>query len=296
MSDAAAANDVWTIKRLLDWTRGHFEKQQIDSARLTAEILLAHTLKVSRVKLYIDHDRPLSKDELATFKALIQRRMAGEPTQYLVGVKEFYGRPFAVDARVLIPRPETELLVEAALRDVPKDESRRVLDVCTGSGCIAISVAAERPKASVWATDVSTDALAVAQKNAESLEVGARVTFRQGDLLSAVPAEMKFDVIVSNPPYIRHDELKSLQREVQKEPTLALDGGPDGLDFYRRILDAALPHLKPGGLLAFEIADDQGAAVSQLMARAGYREVRVEKDMAPHDRLVLGRAPSLTEN
>ena len=283
---------MWTVKRILEWTRGHFEKQQVDSARLTAEILLAHTLKLTRVKLYVEHDRPLSKDELAAFKALIQRRMTGEPTQYLVGSKEFYGRTFSVDPRVLIPRPETELLVEAVLRDLPKDEPRRVLDVCTGSGCIAISIAAERPKASVWATDVSAEALELAAKNAEALQVGPRVTFRQGDLFAAIPADMKFDVIVSNPPYIRRDELKSLQREVQKEPTLALDGGPDGLDFYRRILETALSHLKSGGLLAFEIGDEQGAAVSQLMARSGCRDVRVEKDLAPHDRLVLGRAPS----
>ena len=288
----AAAPEVWTVKRILEWTRGHFEKQQVDSARLTAEILLAHTLKLTRVKLYVEHDRPLSKDELAAFKALIQRRMTGEPTQYLVGSKEFYGRTFSGDPRVLSPRPETELLVEAVLRDLPKDEPRRVLDVCTGSGCIAISIAAERPKASVWATDVSAEALELAAKNAEALQVGPRVTFRQGDLFAAIPPDMKFDVIVSNPPYIRRDELKSLQREVQKEPTLALDGGPDGLDFYRRILETALSHLKSGGLLAFEIGDEQGAAVSQLMARSGCRDVRVEKDLAPHDRLVLGRAPS----
>jgi release factor glutamine methyltransferase len=284
--------ETWTIRRVLDWTRGHFDKQQVDDPRLTSEILLGHVLTLPRVKLYMDLDRPLTKDELATYRALIQRRLAGEPTQYLVGFREFYGRKFAVDDRVLIPRSETELLVEAALRDVKKDEPSRVLDLCTGSGCVAISIAAERPQASVWATDLMPGPIEVAKKNAEALGVDGRVTFFQGDLFAAVPEGATFDVIVSNPPYVKTSDLATLQREVQKEPRAALDGGADGLDLIRRVVTDGLPRLKPGGLLALEIGDEQGDAVKEIMTRAGCRDVHIEKDLARHDRIALGRAGS----
>ncbi len=279
--------EVWTCRRVLDWTRGHFEKQQVDAPRLTAELLLGHVLKLPRVKLYMDLDRPLSKDELGTFRALIQRRVAGEPTQYLVGHKEFYGRRFAVDSRVLIPRSETELLVEAVLQRLPKDAPARVLDLCTGSGCIAISIAAERPQASVWASDISPGALEVARANALSLGVDGRVTFFEGNLTAPLPLDAHFDVIVSNPPYISRGELPKLQREVQAEPVLALDGGPDGLDLVRQVIDEAVPRLKPGASLALEIGDDQGAAVKQLLSREDLRDARIEKDLAGLDRLAL---------
>lgn len=284
------STETWTIRRVLDWTRGHFDKQQVDDPRLTSEILLGHVLTLPRVKLYMDLDRPLSKDELATYRALIQRRLAGEPTQYLTGFREFYGRKFLVDPRVLIPRSETELLVEAALRDVKKDVPSRVLDLCTGSGCVAISIAAERPQASVWATDLMPGPMEVAKKNAEALGVDGRVTFFQGDLLAAVPEGATFDVIVSNPPYVKSGDIATLQREVQKEPRTALDGGADGLDLIRRLVTDALPRLKPGGLLAIEIGDEQGNDVNELMTRAGCRDVRIEKDLARHDRIALGRA------
>ena len=282
---------AWTIRRVLDWTRGHFDKQDIDDPRLTSEILLGHVLCLPRVKLYMDLDRPLTKEELATYRGLIQRRLAGEPTQYLTGYREFYGRRFSVDPRVLIPRSETELLVEAVLREVKKDAPSRVLDVCTGSGCIAVSIAAERPQASVWATDLMPGALEVAKKNAETLQVDARVTFFLGDLFEPIPAGSTFDVIVSNPPYVKTSDLATLQREVQLEPKEALDGGPDGVTLIARVIEGALPRLKPGGLLALEIAEDEGSAVKELLVRAGYHDVKIEKDLARHERLALGRAP-----
>lgn len=287
-----SATETWTIRRVLDWTRGHFEKQDIDDPRLTSEILLSHVLSTPRVKLYMDLDRPLTKDELATFRGLIQRRLGGEPTQYLVGFKEFYGRRFSVDARVLIPRSETELLVEAALRQVKKDQPARVLDVCTGSGCIAVSIAAERPQASVWAIDLMPGALAVAKKNAEAHQVDGRVSFFQGDLLAPLPPGATFDVIVSNPPYVKTGDLATLQREVRQEPREALDGGADGVQLIARLVSDALPRLKPGGLLAMEIGEDEGAAVRELLTRAGYQDVKIEKDLARHERLALGRAPA----
>jgi release factor glutamine methyltransferase len=275
---------------VLGWTTEHFTKQDVDAPRLTAEILLAHSLQLDRVKLYTDLDRPLSKEELAAYRALIQRRMTGEPTQYLVGFKEFYGRRFLVDSRVLIPRPETELLVEGVLKLLPKDEPRRVLDLCTGSGCIAVTLACERPLASVWATDISKDAAAVARDNAERLGAGGRVTVLEGDLWQAT-GDARFDAIVSNPPYVKSGELRTLQREVQREPQGALDGGADGLDIVRRIADGAHTHLKPGGALALEIGDGQGNAVNDILTRAGYRDVRVEKDLARLDRLAFAKEP-----
>jgi release factor glutamine methyltransferase len=274
------ASETWTVRRLLDWTRGHFEKKEVDAPRLTAELLLGHVLKIDRVGLYSDIDRPLNKDELSTYRALIQRRMAGEPTQYLTGYKEFYGRKFAVDQRVLIPRPETELLIDAVLATLP--EKARVIDLCTGSGCIAATIAHEKPDAAVFATDISEDACAVARENFERLK--ANVTLIKGDLFAGV--EGNFDLIVSNPPYVKTGDLATLQREVQREPKTALDGGADGLDLIRRIATDAL---RRGGTLALEIGDEQGAAVKEILTRAGYLDVRIEKDLARLDRLAIAK-------
>jgi len=285
------SNEPWTIRRVLTWTTQHFEKRQVDAPRLTAEILLSHVLKLSRVRLYVDLDRPLSKEELGAYRGLIERRMAGEPTQYLTGVREFYNRPFKVDARVLIPRPETELLVEAALHMLPKDAPARALDVCTGSGCIAISLAAERPQATVIATDLSPDACALAQENAEALGVADRVTVLQGDLFAPVPADARFQVVVSNPPYIASGDIPGLSAEVRREPKLALDGGPDGLVAVRRVVAGARQWLEPGGLLAMEIGEDQGPAVLELLRAAGYADARVEKDLERRERMAFGTQP-----
>jgi release factor glutamine methyltransferase len=286
------SSETWTIRKVLTWTTQHFEKRQVDAPRLTAEVLLSHVLKTSRVRLYVDLDRPLAKEELSTFRALIERRMAGEPTAYLTGVKEFYNRPFKVDARVLIPRPETELLVEAALHALPKDAPSQALDVCTGSGCIAISLAAERPQASLLAVDLSPGACALAKENAEALGVAPRVTILQGSLFEPVPAEARFALIVSNPPYIGSGEIPGLSAEVRREPHLALDGGPDGLALLRRVVEGARRFLIPGGLLAMEIGETQGAAVRELLQSAGYADARVEKDLERRDRMAFGTQPA----
>jgi release factor glutamine methyltransferase len=285
------SSETWTIRKVLTWTTQHFEKRQVDAPRLTAEVLLSHVLKLGRVRLYVDLDRPLTRDELGTFRGLIERRLAGEPTQYLTGVKEFYNRPFKVDARVLIPRPETELLVEAALRALPKDAPSRALDVCTGSGCIAISLAAERPQATVVATDLSPDACALARENAEALKVSERLTVLQGDLFSPLPPDARFQVVVSNPPYIDSAEIPTLSPEVRREPKLALDGGPDGLALIRRVVTGARRWLEPGGLLAVEIGETQGAAVLELLRAAGYADARVEKDLERRERMAFGTQP-----
>ncbi|MCY1079939.1 peptide chain release factor N(5)-glutamine methyltransferase [Archangium lansingense] len=285
------SSENWTVRKILTWTTQHFEKRGIDAPRLTTEVLLAHALKTTRVRLYVDLDRPLEKAELATFRALIERRMAGEPTQYLTGVREFYNRSFKVDARVLIPRPETELLVEAALHKLPKDGPGMALDVCTGSGCIAISLAAERPQASVMATDLSPDACALARENAQALGVSERVTVLQGNLYAALPPDARFDVVVSNPPYIATEEIATLSAEVRREPHMALDGGPDGLVLIRKVIEGARRVLKPGGLLAMEIGETQGDAVKALLQAAGFDDARVEKDLERRDRLAFGTQP-----
>jgi release factor glutamine methyltransferase len=284
-------SDVWTIRRVLTWTTQHFEKRGVDAPRLTTEILLAHVLQTGRVRLYVDLDRPLSKDELGAFKALIERRLSGEPTNYLTGTKEFYNRPFKVDARVLIPRPETELLVEAVLHSVPKDAPSQVLDVCTGSGCIAISVAAERPQATVVATDLSKDACALARENAQALGVGDRVSILEGDLFSPLPPDARFRVVVSNPPYIDSGDIAGLSAEVRREPRLALDGGPDGLVALRRVIQGARRVLEPGGLIALEMGETQGGAVLELLRAEGFADARVEKDLERRERMAFGTQP-----
>ncbi len=283
---------TWTVRDVLAWTSQHFQKHGIDSPRLTAEVLLSHALSTTRVRLYTDLDRPLDERERATFRKLIERRVFGEPTAYLTGEREFYGRPFRVDDRVLVPRPETELLVEAVLRELPKDAPSRALDVCTGSGCIAVTIAAERPLASVWAIDVSEGACAVARENAERHGVAGRVTVRQGDLFQPLPPDARFDVVMSNPPYVASEEIGRLSREVQREPLAALDGGPDGLDVVRRLVAGAQAHLRAGGLLALEIGEGQGGAARELLQAGGWADVRIEKDLARLDRLAFGRRPA----
>ena len=288
----------WTVRRVLGWTSQHFEKLGLDSPRLTAELLLAHTLRTSRVRLFTDLDRPLEAAELAAYRALIARRAAGEPTQYLTGTREFHGRPFAVDARVLIPRPETELLVDAVLRALPPGRELRLLDLCAGSGCVGVTLVLERPAARVVATEVSPEAAEVARANAAALGVADRFEVRVGDLFGPVEAEPPFDAIVANPPYVARGELPTLSAEVRREPALALDGGEDGLDVVRRIVAGAPRWLVPGGLLAMEIGDRQGPAVRSLLEGAGYGSVRIERDLARHDRLALGthpRGPADTE-
>jgi release factor glutamine methyltransferase len=281
----------WTVRRVLGWTSQHFEKLGLDSPRLTAELLLAHVLRTSRVRLYTDLDRPLEPAELATYRGLIARRATGEPTSYLTGVREFYGRPFTVDPRVLVPRPETELLVEAVLQATPEDADLRFLDLCTGTGCVGITLALERPRARVLATELDPGAAEVARANAAALGAADRFEVRNGDLFSPLPDEPPLDAVVANPPYVPRGEIPTLSPEVRREPALALDGGPDGLDIVRRIVAAAPRFLRPGGLLALEIGDGQGPAVHALLEGAGYGSVRIERDLARHDRLALGTHP-----
>jgi release factor glutamine methyltransferase len=275
--------EIWTPLKLLAWTQEFFAKRGIDSPRLTAEVLLAHALSCDRVRLYLDFDKPLGEPELARFRDLVRRRGEGEPTAYLVGRREFYGRPFRVDPRVLVPRPETELLVEAGLDALPA--GGRGLDLCTGTGCVAISLALGREGARVVATDVSEDALAVARENAAAL--GAVVELATGDLWSAVHGAEPFDVIVSNPPYIPTTELAGLSREVRREPCIALDGGDDGLAILRRIVQGAPSRLRPGGTLCLEMHESHVETLPALCRDAGFARAEARRDLAGLPRLTV---------
>ncbi len=270
------AAEIWTPLKLVAWTQEFFARKGVDAPRLTAEVLLAHALSCDRVRLYLDFDKPIGDAELARYRELVRHRAEGEPTAYLVGHREFYGRSFAVDARVLVPRPETELVVEAALAALP--EGGRALDLCTGSGIIAVSLALARPGATVVATDVSEDALAVARENAARL--GARVEFATGDLWAAVHGDARFDVIASNPPYVPAGELPGLSREVRREPCIALDGGGDGLAVLRRVIAGAPSRLVPGGTLVVEMHESHREVVPRLCLEAGFARAEAREDLA----------------
>ena len=284
-------DELWSVQRLLRWTASHFDSRGIDSPRLTAEVLLAHALSTTRLKLYVDFDRPLEAAELDRFRALVRQRASGVPTQHLVGGREFYGRWFQVDRRAFIPRPETELLVEACLPQVAAaGAGARALDLCAGSGCVGITLAAERPDLQVDAVELSAEACNLARSNAAALGVAGRYELRQGDLFDPLPPGMRWPLIASNPPYVPSGEIASLAVEVRDhDPTAALDGGPDGLDLIRRIVGGAAERLVSGGFLALEIGDGQGPAVRSLLEGAGYREVGVARDPAGHDRIATAR-------
>jgi release factor glutamine methyltransferase len=288
MSDGA--REVWTLLKVLTWTHGHFAGRGLATPRLDAELLLAHVLGCDRVRLYTHFDQPLEAEELARYRELIRRRLQGEPVAYLVGKKEFRSLSLTVDARVLVPRPDTEILVEEALRLVPADTAGtvRVVDVGTGSGAIALALKAARPALEVIGVDRSPDALEVARENATRL--GLDVALEESDLLAAVADRAPLGLVVSNPPYIPTGELDGLQAEVQKEPRAALDGGPDGLAVIRRLVAEAAPLLAPGGALALEVGAGQADAVAALVADDGrYGPATRARDLGGVERVVVAR-------
>lgn len=279
------AVESWTPLKLLGWTQGFFAGKGVDAPRLTAELLLAQALGCDRVRLYLDFDKPLGDEELARYRELVKRRAGGEPTAYLTGAREFFGHRLAVDARVLIPRPETEQLAELGLAALAEGGS--ALDLGTGSGALAIALSLGRPGAAVTAVDLSPEALEVARANATAL--GAAVTFLAGDLYAPLPPEQRFDVIVSNPPYLPTGELAGLQREVQREPRLALDGGADGLDLLRRVVAGAPARLATGGLLLLEMHESHLESLPALCLAAGFASAEVRRDLAGLPRLTMAR-------
>lgn len=284
----------WTVKRLLEWTAGFFARKQIDPPRLSAELLLAHVLEMPRIRLYTDYERVLSQEQLDVYRPLVQRAGEHEPIAYLTGKAHFFNLEFEVNRDVLIPRPDTETIVENVLQLARREtgfESPRVLDLCTGSGCIAAAIAHHLKPATVVATDISAAAINIARRNIEKLNLQDRVTIELGDLyepLTRIVDAQPFDLIVSNPPYIPSDEIPKLDRSVKDyEPHTALDGGADGMDFHRRIMQGAKERLRPGGHLFLEIMFDQGPRALELAQKYDFlTSARIIKDYGGNARVV----------
>jgi len=286
-----AARRAWNVLQLLRWTTGHFAERGIESARLDAECLLAHALGTTRLRLYLDFEKPVEEAERAVFRELVRRRVAERvPVSQLVGRKEFWSLPLRVTRDVLTPRPETETLVAAALELLPPRgvAAPRVLDLGTGSGAIALALASERPDAAVVATDLSQEALKVAQQNAEELGMAERIRFAQGDGFAAV-AGQRFDAVVSNPPYLDPAERSQLPPELSHEPQSALFADAGGLELLRRIASEAPSWLESGGALILEHAPDQAEAVARACSEAGLTEIALRRDLSGKPRVTTAR-------
>jgi release factor glutamine methyltransferase len=279
---------LWTVAEVLDFAASDFSKRGMERPRLEAEVLLAALLGLPRIALYTGFDRPLAADELAAYRASIERRRAGEPSAYITGRREFWSLDLEVDAGVLVPRPDTETLVQAALDRLAGGP---LLDLCTGSGCVAVALAHDRPDLLVDATDLSADACRVAAGNAGRHGVSSRVRVLEGDLFGAVPAGARYAMIVSNPPYVPDAEIDGLSPEVQSEPRMALAGGADGLDLVRRIVQGALSFLAPGGFLLLEIDPRQAGDVAGALGLPGFATPgEIVRDLAGNARVVALRA------
>lgn len=295
---AAADTRQWTIIRLIRWATSYLKSYDIDSPRATGEILLAHALHLNRIDLYLKYDQPLVADELQTFKTLIKRRVRREPVAYILGVKEFWSLDLEVNPDVLIPRPETECLVEAALDLISRKSSRppqRILDLGTGSGAIVLALASQQPRHIYFASDRFRPAVELACRNAGRHGLGRQIHFFVGDWLSSLnSAKPGFDVIVSNPPYIPCRLIGGLQPEIhQYEPIAALNGDTDGLACYRNIIGAAHRHLNPGGVLLLEIGPDQREDIRKIAADSDrYEKFSCSKDYSGYDRVVTMRKKS----
>lgn len=296
---------TWTVLKIIQWTTEYLKGKGVDNPRLDSEVLLAHLLKLDRVGLYLNFDRPMSSEELASYREMIKRRSAREPLQYITGRQEFWSLDFKVTPDVLIPRPDTEILVEEALKVVsgrwPAVGENRplILDLCTGSGCIAISLAKELKDAVVFAADASAAALQIARENAETNGVLDRVVFLKGDLYGALDNRppttghrpLSFDLIASNPPYVKNTDIPDIQAEVRDyEPRMAVDGGHEGLEFYKRIVEGAPDHISPGGWLMMEVGEGQAEAVSRMTGLSNsFEPASIVKDLAGIERVVKAR-------
>ena len=279
--------ELWTIGRILKWTEQYFKEKGIESPRLDAEVLLSHILGRERIYLYVHFDEPLEPAELARYREAIKQRVQRVPVAYIIGEKEFMGLTFKVTADTLVPRPDTEILVQAAVERLrARGETPRFADIGTGSGAICLSILHFLPKAQADTVDISPAARAVAEENAAALGASDRVTFHTGDLLAPLAGQC-YDAILSNPPYIPDGDIAALAPEVRlKEPRTALAGGKDGLDFYRRLTADAPAHLKDGGFLAVEVGIHQAAPVAAL-AVPSFSRTEILKDYAGIERVVI---------
>lgn len=285
----------WTIQKLLTWITEYLTKNAVDAPRLSAELLLSHVLGLTRIELYTQFNKVVDKTDLDALHALVKRAGQHEPVAYLVGRTEFYSIELEVDAHCLIPRPETELLVQKAIEFLRTREGvQHVCDLCTGSGCIAVAIAKNFAEAKVTATDISDAALAVAARNVEKYQLGERVQLLCGDLFEPLVPGLdvtQWDLIVCNPPYVSAAEYEALAKNVKDyEPELALRAGDDGLDIYRRISAQIDQYLKPNGTLLLEIGYAQGPAVRELLeATELFAEIVVDKDANNNDRIVTAK-------
>ncbi len=285
-----APSHTWTVLSLIEWSQRYLQERGFDEARLHAELLLAHVLGLLRLDLYLQFDRPLTPAELAAYRTLFKRRLTHEPLQYIIGETGFMGLTMAAEQGVLIPRPETELLVELALEIIRKKEggAARVLDIGTGSGNIAVALGHHAPGAQIVGIDVSPEAIAVAARNVERHKLN-NVAVQVLDIFSGLFAGGDLDLIVSNPPYISREQFAALEPEVRDfEPREALTDDADGMSFYRRLAPMTLELLRPGGELLFEIGFGQEDDVTRLLTGCGYREVGVTRDYAGIPRVVHG--------
>ncbi len=288
----------WTIIKLLDWTTSYFKSHDIDSPRSTAEILLAHTLGLKRIDLYLRYDQPLTGDELLLFKTYIKRRINREPVAYIVGAREFWSMDLAVTKDVLIPRPETECLVESALSILESSSgSKRILELGTGSGAIILALASERPQYIYFASDHSVEAIKLALMNAKLYHLDRKIDFFTGNWFEPLKTNGPlFDMIISNPPYIRTFDIPNLQPEIYKyEPLMALDGGKDGLDSIKNIIFDAHAFLVQNGILLLEIGYNQKEQIKDIIDDCGnYEDIVFKKDYSGHYRMVCMRNKCVT--
>jgi len=304
----AIAEKNWTIKETLSWAEEYLQSHGVPNCKTEAEYLLSHLLNCKRSGLYLKHDKSVAIDEFQRFMGWLNKRIAREPSQYIIGEQEFWGLEFKVTRDVLIPRPETEILVEEAVKTVRSQESevrsqntkihyselrtpdsKLILDLCTGSGCIAVSLAKEIPDCHIYAVDVSEKALYVARENAERHSVVDKITFIQGNLFAPLRGlSLKVDLIVSNPPYVSRDMMKDLQPEIRDyEPEIAVYAGDDGLDFYRRIISESPAYLTQGGHLILEIGYGQAEEIKKLIEQSNaFADISITKDFAGIDRVI----------
>jgi release factor glutamine methyltransferase len=287
-----SAVEIWTINKLLNWVTQYLSDRGIESPRLSAELLLSFVLGLKRIELYTHHDMQVAKPELDKLHALVKRACQHEPIAYLVGKTEFYSMEMDVTRDCLIPRPETELLVQRAIEFLRTREGiQSVCDLCTGCGCIAAAIAKNFPNAQIIATDISDPALAIAAQNIEKHHLQERIKLLSGDLFDPIIPHLdagKFDLVVCNPPYVSAMEYEKLDKNVRDyEPRLALYAGEDGLDIYRRIVEKIDAFLKPGAVLMLEIGYAQGQVVRDMLDKIGiFNEIIIEKDFHDNDRIV----------
>jgi len=296
MPENSTIPDIWRILDLINWTTDYLQSREFPSPRTDVEWLLTSVLDCSRVDLYTNFEKPLNSDELTEFKQLLKRRVNHEPVQYIIGKTEFMGLPFRVNESVLIPRPETEILVEHAIDwfRARSEDARKILDIGTGSGCIAVSLAKFVDAVSAIAIDLSDEALAVASQNADLNEVSEKITFQQLNILEKTPPDIPFDLIVSNPPYIDQDDYERLQRDIREyEPDSALIADETGLAFYRQFAENAQNWLAHNGLLLCEIGGThQSESIRQLFEKSGWQNIRILKDYNTQDRLLFATSSS----